>query len=319
MKAAMWGCQAVVAAAVALPTVAAAQSPCLPAAHLRGDAARVERVAAFLAENDVKVAAASACSVLVVDLIHVGEAITVAIEDEHGRRVTRTAGDERDAAAIVESFVRRDLSDPLLAARVAPPRPPEPTAVPAPATAERATAAVVASARRILLSAGAAAGLGSDGSLWTGMRVQACVQLGPVCIGGQLSRLADTRRTGLSADLDSRRTELGFHGVAEVPRRWGRLELSPSAGVGYALLEAEVRQFAETYTFIEPGARLFGRLSASYAVNASFAIRLDLAADVAPTGPERFIDPDTMNPDPDVAGIARARGWLGASLVYGGL
>ena len=105
--------------------------------------------------------------------------LALEIEQSGRPEVARTAEDAVEAATIIESWVREDVTAPLLEHVLEPEEARQPV-TPDPGPGASATAAPVEPAvidpaahpRPFVLGAGAILGLGSDGSTWSGFDVR---------------------------------------------------------------------------------------------------------------------------------------------------
>jgi hypothetical protein len=169
-------------------------------------------------------------------------AVTIERLDEHlvlhiardGSLVDRMAADARTAATIIESFVREDIGDALLAARAAPPPPPPP---PAPAVHDDRVVAISSppsSRRGVQLFGELESSYGNDGTGWVGAHVGACIMLGPVCAAARI-RHAEVVGGPEVWDQTSRRSAEVLLGI-DVPFALGRMLLSPGFAAGMGVM-----------------------------------------------------------------------------------
>jgi hypothetical protein len=312
---------ALAAAALGLAAArpASAEPDCAPRVQVSGDPALAGPIIALLRQRGVPVEPPSACGTLTAVLTASGERLRVTIVDADGRTVERMAEDASAAATAIESWARRDVSAPLLAARVVPPSgaqtldrdaPPEPAVPP-----QREQ-------RVVEVGAAVEAGRDSGDTMWRGARAQACVRLGPVCAGGMVRYAADTH-SGEANIRDTRRFAVDALAAAEVPLRLGRVTLVPGAAVGLTALRA-IRRSGDDEQIDRFDLATRAGLGAGFRVTGAWSLRADLALSYAPFGPallhEITSGDDTadQNDAPPLAGFA-VQGWLGVGLTYGGL
>lgn len=306
---------------LAWPADLAAQAACIPLVQVSGEPALARPVIALLRDRGVKVAGKSRCGVLTAVLTGSGERTRITIVDTDGRTVERMAEDARAAATAIESWARRDITAPLLEARVAPPIQDLDREQPAPI----AVAAAPVVERRIEVGGAAEAGLGSDGSLWTGARAHACVTVGPICAGA-LARYARDSESGGDAVLrDTSRASLDLLLTADLPLRGRRFFLAPGAGLGQLTMRA-TRRSGDRERNDAVVLALRAHAGAGYRITDAWSLRAELAVGVFPFAPSVLAEsPEASDPGndaddaPPLAGVPRAQGWLGIGLSYGDL
>ena len=297
---------------------AAAGAPCTPVVRVTGEPALVGPVVGLLRERHLAVAGPSRCGTVAATLAAAdrGERVRVTITDPDGRTVERIADDPDGAATAIESWARRDVSDPLLQARGVTPGP-APAAAGGPAIEEEA--AGPGNARRIEAAIAADGGVSSDGAVWAGVRARGCVQVGALCVGGLARYARDTEKRGDSDALDTARYGLDLLLTADLPLRYGRLSWSPGAGIGQTSVHARrttgMSDKEDTVAF-----RMRGHMAGGLRVAGAWSLRLDVAAEYSPfantlLGDER----DDAAGDRPLAGAPRFLGWLGLGISYGGL
>lgn len=160
----------------------AAADPCPTGVELSGDPVAVGAVGELLAARGVALAA-TPCGVVRARISSRGEGLAIAVEQVDGTHVDRSAGEAHTAATVIESFLRSDVQDPLLAARAAPSEPsPRRADVVAPPTATP----ILRAARGVHLLSALETSYASDRTSWVGLHLGACVALGPVCAAARL-------------------------------------------------------------------------------------------------------------------------------------
>ncbi len=157
------------------------------------------------------------------------------------------------AALLIETWVRADLIDPLLAARRGPPPPP---------------------VRPITLDVGIDGAATNDIGSWIGARVEGCIALGWICPGVRLRGLYDPGLTGQSAAKDVWRVGLGAMATGDI--LLGDLRLG--IGVGVDVVRTDGQAGVEDAS----GAPLFeARIGYAVPIAETWAIEASLAGDLA--------------------------------------
>lgn len=199
-------------------------------------------------------------------------AVTLRVEtDAAGVRLTRAGHpaqqvpDVETAALLVETWVRADLIDPLLAARRGPPPPPAPVVV---------TAAPGAT-RQVFLQANAAGGTANERSTWVGVEGQGCIELGPTCTGLSARVLFDGGATGESERERVRRLALSVLVSAEVDL--GLVRVGGGAGATTVRIDDKDSRSDDVR-----GAPLFeARVARAVALSDALALDVGLSGDLA--------------------------------------
>ena len=309
-----------IAVLLAWPVDLAAQAVCMPVVQVSGEPALARPVIALLRGRGVKVGGTSRCGVMTAVLTGSGELTRITIVDTDGRTVERVAEDAGAAATAIESWVRRDIDAPLLEPRAAPAQDAD-REQPAP-IAQTAAPAVE---RRIEVGGAAEAGLGSDGSTWTGARAHACLSVGPVCAGAMVRYARDSETGGDGIVRDTSRSALDLLLTADLPLHGRRFFLSPGAGLGQQTMRA-TRRSGDRETNDAVVLALRAHAAAGYRITSAWSLRAELAVGVFPFAP-RFLaeSPEASDPGndaddaPPLAGVPRVQGWLGVGLTYGDL
>ncbi|MCP4602895.1 MAG: hypothetical protein GY847_20660 [Proteobacteria bacterium] len=193
--------------------------PCNPAAMLTGADEVIAPIAQILEANGVSTSPVVGCPAVRARVEQQEAALFVQTEDVNGRRSERSAVDHYQAAALIESWARGDISLSLLDVPVADdfkPTPPlEPSAV-----------------RPVFfhLLAEVSGGLGS--SVWFGGSFGTCAMIGPFCLGA-ITRLAyDPSIAGDSKELETKRLGLDTLLISEFPIDLKIVSLIPGLGFG---------------------------------------------------------------------------------------
>lgn len=187
-------------------------------------------------------------------------AVEVRVESAvDGLRVAQSEGpfqrvpDVDTAALLVETWVRADLIDPLLAARRGPPPPP---------------------ARPITLDIGVDGAATNDAGSWIGGRVEGCITLGWICPGVRLRGLYDPGLTGQSATKNVWRVGLGAMATGDIVLG----DLRVGLGVGVDVVRTDGLAGVEDAS----GAPLFeARIGYAVPIAETWAIEASLAGDLA--------------------------------------
>ncbi len=270
-----------------------ASAACRPGVRLDGDAALVGTVGAALGERGIATdgaldvsgdvtGTAAECAAARVTLARRADRIGVSIAGARQPAVEREVTDARTATTVIESWVRFDVEEPLLASRtiaMATPAPPAPT-VPAPPPVTTATVAPPpGNGRGLQLFALAERSLASDGTAWMGLQVGACVALGPFCLGGR-ARFAVAAGPQLRQDaLERHGFELLFDG--DLPVHFGRATLSPGLGLGIGSVHTHQDGTGQSESTGGPHAE--AHVSLLYGLRPHLALELAMSVDVTET------------------------------------
>lgn len=221
------------------PRIAAAEA-CAPAAVVAGDPEPAGAVRDMLTALGISETAAAGCPLVSAEVTWRGNGLLIVTVDGYGRRSERLVEGPETAAALIESWTRRDLSEALLVL-------PESAVAPVPPSAAAggmpAAGEAVPDDDRIVPAdgidawsgwAGAAgeATAGSDLSTWFGARLGVCRRLGPACLGGVIRFGWDPGLTGDSEELRTRRVGLDGLLSADFPIEWPRVAVTPGIGLG---------------------------------------------------------------------------------------
>lgn len=213
--------------------------PCGPAVQLEGPSRLIEPLARTLASHGIATTPSPGCPLLSVRLEVHGALLALTMSEEL-RRSERAVTDLETAVTMIESFVRSDLSAPLLSGLVpAPSGPPVPITPPRPAVAPPPPTAPPPAPGRFTLGLLAEAAVDGGGSPWLGTSLHACARSGPLCLGS-LVRFAAALPLQYSDQLVDQRFALDVYATAELPIRLSRLRLSPGIGLGAGFLRHRV-------------------------------------------------------------------------------
>jgi hypothetical protein len=266
-----------------LAAVAADPAPAPMLAALRGPPALVGPLAAGLERRGVNTVPEDEGADLQVQVSEEASGIRVVVRDRHGRGADRLVASVEVAAALIESWSRPDLVDPLLATRARPAADGGPAA---PAAATEHTRA--GGSPRLRLAVESA--LASDQSLWWGASLGGCLTVGRLCLGLLGRFAADGGAGGASparfrqtspATLDRLSLEALLGGDVSVSS--GRFDLSVGLAAGVGRLASDVRsdEFGRQVSGIGPRAE--GHVNLALLVASQLGLDVELAASVAPT------------------------------------
>ena len=289
---------------------------CSSGAALAGDAALVGAVADALEQRGLETG--GRCPVAV-QIDPLDGALALAIE-AGGAKVDRVAADPREAATIIESWVRDDVTsdllehalpedvrDPIPAEPGEPYEPPKPTVVHEP--------------RPFALSAGGVFGVAADSSTWSGVDIRGCFSVWRLCLGGRFQYSVDLGLGGDAKRLAGSRKLYGIFASADMPLVFDRLELLPGIAIGNSVLVTE-RELAEGEVSDDAGGlRLRGQIGISYRLDERWAARFDAAVDYAPFARKQIFESlvDDGPEDVELAGEPVTVVWLRLALELGGL
>jgi hypothetical protein len=206
--------------------------------QLEGEPQLTAQLGQTLLRRSVATQAPAGCPLLHARLSRSHGGIVVSVHQGRGES-ERLVGDLTVAAALIESWVRSDISSPLLLApellaapaAIAPPPPPVAVAV---APRPRFSATVLFEP-----------GVDKDGTAWLGGSLHGCAPVGPLCLGVVL-RLAGDLPLALPSGLSDHRVLVDALGSLSWPLRWRRLTLSPGLGIGAGWVHHSIRQSPPT-------------------------------------------------------------------------
>ena len=293
---------------------------------LVGDSQIVSAMEHALADRRVRVASSAGTPTVQVRVQPDPLGIRLSIDDRNGQTVERVVANAEIAAAVVESWVRDDLARPLLepheiaAAEGAPlvTRSPVPAHPGAPSGASITVAGETS--------------LASDGSLWMGAALGACVRVGSFCVGLQIGVAGDTATTGnvgavyaatcvsSSAGFQPQQRELTRLGAealltADLPLRIGAGTLGPGIGLGAGWLSTTAILGDHSANATEVGLRAETRILLSWPLAWGLAADVGLWADVLPFAHRQRFTSNGFDLPGEPLGFLRA----GLGLRYGPL
>jgi hypothetical protein len=242
----------------------------------RGDKTMAESIASQLEQHGVSTQVERCRGILahvLVDEPADRTSITVSIRDGEGKEVHRQiARDERAAAvaaSLVESFILGEDTDLLL-------RPGTPSSSTTTASASPGWLGQVSLLGGFLF--------GSDSSIWYGVQLDGCVHVAWSCLGARARIVQDDHDHrisdyGISSNLV--RTQWGGSVLMGVPFGDQRWRLLPAFALGVTRTESSL--FPSPFRVSVADSDLRGQLSfsASWFLSTSWAVRLDLAGELA--------------------------------------
>lgn len=199
---------------------------CAHAVQLEGVPRLVVPLAQALLLRGITKEAPPGCAALSARLEERGARIGLTLIEAR-RRSERTVANLGTALTAIESFVRSDLSAPLLAAPTLAEQ--QPAVVPRPQPAPAPPPPSAAPRFRVGLMAEAA--IDTAGSPWLGADLNACTRIGPLCLG-MLFRFAAALPLSYKDGLTDQRFASDLYVTADLPLRLGRVTLSPGLGLG---------------------------------------------------------------------------------------
>jgi len=260
---------------------------------LTGDSEMVSALARSLADRKIRVVSPAGMETVQVQVQPDASGIRLSIQDRNGHAVERIVANAEIAAAVVESWVREDLARPLL----------EPHEI---ATLERAMVTRARAPARLRTSSGASVtiagvtSLATDGSLWIGAGLGACVRVGGFCVGLEAQVAGDSATMGnigaryaaLSCDGSNTNaqpqqrqlTRLGAEALvtADLPLRIGAGTFVPGIGLGAGWLSTSALLGDHSANATTVGLRAETRILLSWPLAWGLAVDLGLWADVLP-------------------------------------
>lgn len=204
---------------------------CMPSVVLEGDAALTPGIAQALQARGLRTVATDGCPATRVSVQRRDPYVLVQLRDET-RPTQRQVADRETAAALIESWVRSDLSAPLLLGSVAPT-----SMLPPMADPQVAAGPVARALPRGSLSLHAQLAGDVTGNAWMGASLRGCLFIHRVCVGSAWQTLAQLEPTS----RDGRRVVTELFATAALPARVGPLWLWPSIGLGVSWLHIGAR------------------------------------------------------------------------------
>jgi hypothetical protein len=294
-------------------------SECPPVALLEGDLRLVRRVRAELAGRGIRFVPIEGCESFRVALAARGAEVSISIIGDRGTQIARAARDPNEAATIIESWARTDITAPLLEHEL-PPDVRQPLDVPE----TRASSAIVPEPPRpprlFVVSAAGVSGIGSDRSVWVGFDAHGCARVWELCMGGAFEYAIDVGVSGDSDRLETERSLFSLLATAELPWLLGDIELIPGIGAGLGIVPSEREVGLQDVIHNALGLRLRGQLGVAGRVDRLWSVRADLGLDVAPFGEsESLRNVSGREERIAIAGEPKLMGWLRFSLELGGI
>jgi hypothetical protein len=158
------------------------------------------------------------------------------------------------------------------------------------------------------------ASLSDDGGLWTGIHAQACLALGPVCVGALVRYAVDTEQAGDSKELATSRWMIDTFLRAELPVRRGPFTFSPGLAMGQSAVRADRDVFSGSTEDQMSGFEARADLDLRLSIGKPWSLRLDVALAYTPVTAGR-LGHDGVR----LAGMPETQLSLGLGLAYGGL
>ena len=254
-----------------MPVLAHAE-PCASAAVLEGDAPLVDAVDERLRARGIVTSPAADCPRARVTIARRGPSIAVTIVDADGRQSERVLGDASATAALIESWVRRDLNESALAGWM-----PEAAVAEAPVRVDRMDPApATRPARpRVQLTAAFESAVAFEGSTWLGARGGACVRFGRPCIGASARYLTnDARSVDVLAAIE---VPFALHPRVDAI-------VGAGAGVGW-FTSVRVVEGSPVLDETTLGLRLEGRAAIALRITRQVAFQLGAAVGGSPSAP----------------------------------
>ena len=332
-------------AAVALRVFAvlasAASADGVASVALDGDPELGSAVAQALAERGIRVVSSAGTESVRVHVQPDLAGIRLFIYDRNGHTVERIVANAEVAAAVVESWVRDDLARSLLDPHEVSTTGGAPAKEPLPPTAGPASGPAVASAvsapahsggrSRPTVTVVADTSLATDGTLWIGAALGACVRVGRFCVGVDVQFSGDTAATGnvgaLYAVVDSsnaactepqrKLTRMGGNALmtADLPLRVGAGTLGPGIGLGAGWLSTNAVLDQHSGNATTVGLVAEPRIQFSWPLGWGLAADVGLRADILPFAHRKHLTSSDFNLPGEPLGFLHA----GLGLRYGPL
>jgi hypothetical protein len=282
---------------------------------LDGDREVVSAMEHSLADRGIRVMSSAGPETVQVHVQPDPAGIRLFIFDRNGHAVERIVADPVIAAAVVESWMREDLARPLL----------EPHDIALPAGAPMVTRSPVPARPRP--SSGASVtvagetSLATDGSLWMGAALGACVRVGRVCVGLEIQAAGDTATTGniwafcsqatcgssTPQQKELTRLSAGALATVDLPLRVGAGTLGPGIGLGASWLSTTAILDNHYGNATTVGLRAETRMLLSWPLAWGLAADVGLGADVLPFAHRKHNASDGFDLPDEPLGFLRAQ------------
>jgi hypothetical protein len=283
-------------------TVVRADS-CTTAATLDGDPVVLAPVAAALQEHGVAVNV-EGCVGVRARVERDGAQLTVRI-DGGSESITRSVADAASAATVIESWTRSDVVAPLLEIRT-------PLAEPE-ASVPIEQRIIVLEPRGIHVFTAGETSLASDGTMWVGGSVGACVRLGPMCAAAR-ARFAQVLLGPHPFDGAIDRHSIEVLLGADLPLSYGGVKFAPGLAGGMGSIHTTFEDEEGLHMGRETGGmRADAHITVSIPLRHKLAF--DLAGSVDVIQQTEIEHTSTMKMPGDPVGFLR----VGAGLRYEGL
>ncbi|GEM_PF-6157607 len=218
-----------------IQTATAQSTNCPPVAVIDGDPIIVKAVSSYLQARGVSTRRVENCPVVIANLSVSNKGISIHLAKDSGRIDTRLVSDTSTAATLIESWVRSDLTTPLINPQISVPLIPQESE---PGNGVDTMVPEEPSLDHTENSIGFAVGLhpgfsvAGDGSFWLSVAATGCIIIGSVCPGTLLRYNVDSGIFGHSKDLHTSRSGIEAVITSEYPIHFGRLVISPGLGIG---------------------------------------------------------------------------------------
>ncbi len=206
---------------------------CPPQVQIVGEPGLHRSLADALTRRAIATTVVPGCPTLRAEVSQKGGLFKLVLQQDVPRE-ERLVADVATAVALIETWLRSDISAPLLSAMLAPPMPePEqplsPVPEPLPPTLPRAT-----------LELAPEAGIDLKSASWFGGRFHGCLYVGRLCLGTTLRMAGDLPRF-VSIETLLSRLSADLLVDAELPVTVGRFTFAPGIGVGAGMVRSEFR------------------------------------------------------------------------------
>lgn len=205
----------------------AAPENCPQVVQLQGDSSFAAAIGQALRRRGIATQPVAGCPAVHAQLQRHGTLLAITVHEEV-RLGERIVADVATAVAVIESWVRSDISAPLLAL---PPPPPALPPAPLPPAAPAPPIQIVASRTRFAIDLAAEVGVDTDSTAWIGASLRGCLVVKTVCLGLAWRMAGDLPSLQPNGIFDQR-LAADFLGTLAVPLRVGWMRFIPSIGLG---------------------------------------------------------------------------------------
>lgn len=215
-----------------LVTQVAPLPSCGPQVQIVGDPGLHKSLAEALSRRAIATTVQPGCPTLRAEVSGKGGLVKLVLQEDVPRE-ERLVADVATAVALIETWLRSDISAPLLSAMLAPPQAELPPPLPPPLSMPRGEP-------RAMVDLAPEVGIDLKAVSWFGGRLRGCLSVGRLCLGATLHMAGDLSRL-VSDEVLQQRLSGDLIVDAELPLSVGRFSFAPGIGVGAGFVRSEFR------------------------------------------------------------------------------